>query len=164
MRDPGAYWPIDRWAVEQLHGEKLATFRAVFDDTFWSSIPAIAGAVKACHRLANAGYHLICISAISTTFAAARQQNLRSLNFPISEVIATDSKDGTTSPKAAAVEQLQPIAFVDDYLPYHRGISPSVHKALILREPIGSPNIGDELSSIDSFHSSLSDFAEWWLQ
>ena len=37
-------------------------------------------------------------------------------------------------------------AFVDDYLPYLRGVPGHVHTALVLRAPNGSPNEGAELS------------------
>ncbi|MCR6661600.1 MAG: HAD family hydrolase [Luteimonas sp.] len=163
LRDPNAYWPIDRWAVERLEGARLAMFRAAFDEEFWSTIPAIPGAVEACQRLIDAGYRLVCVSAMEDAFATARLHNLDSLGFPITEVIATRSDLSQGSPKAMAVAKLQAIAFVDDYLPYHRGIAPSVHKALILREPSGSPNIGEELELINSQHTNLAAFTDWWL-
>ena len=59
LRDPDAYWPIDRWHVEHLEDdERLAQLRRAFDDEFWSGIPAIAGAVEACVALDAAGYEL----------------------------------------------------------------------------------------------------------
>lgn len=164
LRDPEAYWPIDRWAVERLRGDRLSTFRAAFDEQFWSTVPAIAGAVEACRRLVDAGYRLVCVSAMDAAFAAARQRNLEDLGFPIVEVISTGSEVGRISPKAAALAKLQAVAFVDDYLPYHRGIMPPVHRALILRESNGSPNIGAELGCIDSQHANLKAFADWWLE
>lgn len=163
LRDPQAYWPIDRWAVERLQGDRLTTFRAAFDEQFWSTVPAIAGAVEACRRLVDAGYRLVCVSAMESAFAAARQRNLDALGFPISEVIATSADTGERSPKAAALTKLQAVAFVDDYLPYHRGIMPPVHKALILRESQGSPNTGPELACVDSQHADLAAFTDWWL-
>lgn len=33
-RDPDAYWPIDRWEVERLEGQRLQTFRQAFDHEF----------------------------------------------------------------------------------------------------------------------------------
>jgi phosphoglycolate phosphatase-like HAD superfamily hydrolase len=164
LRDPEAYWPIDRWAVERLQGERLLTFRAAFDDHFWSTVPAMDGAIEACRRLVAAGYQLICISAMDPGFAAARRRNLESLGFPIAEVIPTSGDAGLISPKAAILKQLQAIAFVDDYLPYHRGVMPEVHKALILRDPQGSPNSGVDLACIDSQHANLAAFAKWWLE
>lgn len=163
LRDPEAYWPIDHWAVERLQGERLATFRAVFDEQFWSTVPAIAGAVEACQRLVDVGYRLVCVSAMKDDFVAARQRNLEALGFPIAEVIATSSDASHVSPKAVALAKLQAVAFVDDYLPYHRGVMPPVHKALILRESRGSPNIGPELACVDSQHADLGAFTDWWL-
>ncbi|MFX5793277.1 hypothetical protein ABTD98_19615, partial [Acinetobacter baumannii] len=66
-------------------------------------------------------------------------------------------------PKAATINALSPAAFVDDYLPYHDGVAESVHRALILRAPIGSPNTGPGLQQIDSTHVDLQAFADWWL-
>ena len=44
-RDPQAYWPIDRWEVPRLGLFKKARFKAEFDEQFWSTVPALDGAV-----------------------------------------------------------------------------------------------------------------------
>lgn len=163
LRDPNAYWPIDRWAVEQISGKALTRFRSEFNEEFWSTIPAIDGAVEACMRLADAGYRLVCVTALEEAFAESRRHNLLTLGFPISEVIVTASAGLDVSPKRAAIERLMPAAFVDDFLPYHHGIPAEVHKALILREPNGSPNLGVELADVDSQHANLKAFTTWWL-
>jgi phosphoglycolate phosphatase-like HAD superfamily hydrolase len=150
-RDPLAYWPMDRWAVERL------------DEQFWATVPAIAGAIDACHRLHDAGFELICVSALELEFEAARLRNLRDLGFPIERVIATGNAAGDRSPKADAIEALQPIAFVDDYIPYMRGVPGHVHTALITRAPNGSPNTGPELALAKSIHDDLAGFADHWL-
>jgi phosphoglycolate phosphatase-like HAD superfamily hydrolase len=162
-RDAQAYWPFDRWDVERLAGERLAQFREQFDTRFWSSLPAIEGAVQACHRLHDAGWELVCVSALEPHHEASRLRNLRDLGFPIERVIATGHTDDVRSPKADAVHMLAPAAFVDDYLPYLRGIAPEIHTALVLRAPNGSPNAGDELSLVKSIHADLAAFAEHWL-
>ncbi len=163
VRDPQAYWPIDRFEVRRLAGDELEQFRRCFDEDYWSSIPAIPGAVAACHALADAGYELVCVSAIHAQHQQARLRNLRACGFPIERVIATSHNDTGTSPKAVALRALQPVAFVDDYLPYLRGIPGDIHAALILREPNGSPNVGDELAFAHSQHADLAGFASWWL-
>ncbi len=163
LRDENAYWPIDRWAVRRLTGDELEQFRACFDERFWSTIPAIAGAVDACKALSTAGYRLVCVSAIGAKFRDARLHNLREAGFPIDDVIATNHEVGTESPKAAAIRSLNPIAFVDDFLPFLRGMPSQVHTALVLREPNGSPNQGPELSMVGSTHGNLAAFADWWL-
>ena len=162
-RDPLAYWPIDRWQVERLEAAQRAQFRAAFDEQFWTTVPAIDGAVEACHRLHDAGYELVCVSALEAEFQAARLRNLRELGFPIERVIATGNAAGERSPKADAIQMLAPIAFVDDYAPYMRGVPAQVHTALVLRAPNGSPNVGADLSLAKSIHDDLADFAAHWL-
>ena len=163
-RDPLAYWPIDRWQVERLEAAQRAQFRAAFDEQFWTTVPAIDGAVEACHRLHDAGYELVCVSALEAEFEAARLRNLRDLGFPIERVIATGNADATVrSPKADAIAELKPVAFVDDYLVYLRGVPAEVHTALIMRMPNGSPNAGDEMVLAKSTHEDLGAFADFWL-
>lgn len=162
-RDPQAYWPMDRWHVERLDDKRRALLRAQFDEVLWSSMPPIAGAVEACHRLHDAGFDLVCVSALDLEFEAARLRNLRRHGFPIERVIATGHFEGDRSPKADAIAALRPQAFVDDYIVYMRGIPTAVHTALVLRAPNGSPNQGPELSLAKSVHDDLADFAEHWL-
>jgi phosphoglycolate phosphatase-like HAD superfamily hydrolase len=163
-RDPEAYWPFDRWAVERLEDEaSRARFRNHFDESFWEAVPAIDGAVDACVRLHDAGFHLVCVSALDAPWQAARLRNLRRHGFPIERVIATGNAGTAVSPKADAIAELSPEAFVDDYLPYFRGLPAQVHTALILRGPNGSPNVGEELRLVRSSHADLAAFADHWL-
>ena len=162
-RDPLAYWPIDRWLVERLDADRRAHFRRHFDAEFWSSVPAIEGAVDACNRLHDAGFDLVCVSALEAEHEAARLRNLRDHGFPIERVVATGNAAGERSPKADAIAALAPEAFVDDYLPYFRGVPGAVHTALILRAPNGSPNAGPELALARSVHDDLPGFAEYWV-
>jgi phosphoglycolate phosphatase-like HAD superfamily hydrolase len=162
-RDPLAYWPMDRWHVERLDAEARARYRVHFDELFWSTVPAVEGALEACHRLHDAGFQLVCVSALDLEFEAARLRNLRDLGFPIERVIATGNAEGACSPKAEAIEILRPVAFIDDYLPYLRGLPAAVHTALVLRAPNGSPNTGPDLSLADSVHQDLAAFADFWL-
>ena len=162
-RDPLAYWPIDRWEVERLDPDRRAHFRRHFDDRFWSTVPALAGAVDACQRLHDSGFDLVCVSALEAPFESARLRNLRDHGFPIERVIATGNAAGERSPKADAIAELNPLAFVDDYLPYFRGVPRSVHRALIQRPLTESPNTGAELALTDSQHLDLGAFATAWL-
>jgi phosphoglycolate phosphatase-like HAD superfamily hydrolase len=163
-RDPQAYWPSDRWAVEPIDAEQRLLLRAQFErPEMWESLPAIAGAVEACHRLHNAGYELVCVTALEARFQPARLRNLKSLGFPIRKVVATGHMEGQRSPKADAIQALRPVAFVDDYIAYMRGVPTEVHTALVLRAPNGSPNVGDELKLARSVHQDLADFADHWL-
>jgi hypothetical protein len=105
----------------------------------------------------------VCVSALDARFEAARLHNLRTLGFPIERVVATGNASGARSPKAVALDTLNPVAFVDDYLPYLRGIRRDVHAALVLRAPNGSPNTGADLSLAHSTHADLAGFADHWL-
>ncbi len=59
--------------------------------------------MQACHRLRDAGFDLVCVSALDARFEAARLHNLRSLDFPIERVIATGNRETERSPKADVV-------------------------------------------------------------
>jgi phosphoglycolate phosphatase-like HAD superfamily hydrolase len=163
-RDPLAYWPMDRFAVDPLDAEQRLQLRAQFQrPELWETLPAIAGALQACHRLHDAGYELVCVTALDARLQAARQRNLQALGFPIRRVFATGHAEGERSPKADAVAKLRPLAFVDDYIPYMRGMPTEVHCALVLRAPNGSPNVGDDLRLARSVHQDLAAFADHWL-
>lgn len=162
-RDPLAYWPMDRWEVERLDEPGREHFRKYFDEAFWTSVPAIEGAAEACHRLHEAGFDLVCVSALEPEYEAARLRNLRNLGFPIERVVATGNAAGVRSPKADAITGLDPEAFVDDYLPYMRGVPAHVHTALVLRALNGTPNTGKELALARSVHEDLAGFAAHWL-
>lgn len=160
--DPDAYWPMDRWAVQRLTGEPLEIFRRSFDELFWAGVPAIEGAVQACHALTNAGHELVCVSALPAKFRGARERNLRQLGFPIETAYATDNTAGPRSPKADLLHTIRPLAFVDDFLPYLVGVDGDIHSALIMRGANGSPNQGERLALAASQHGSLLEFSHWW--
>jgi len=162
LQDPYAYWPMDRWGVPRLSGEALQRFRAAFDEEFWSTIPPVAGAVEACELLVSKGYRLVCVTALEDRFAQSRTQNLQRLGFPIHRVIATGNDASVRSPKADVLASLGPVAFVDDYAPYLAGIDEGIHRSLIVRDPVGSPNVGEALAHSDSQHADLLEFARWW--
>lgn len=163
LKNPKAYWHKDRWGIPHLEGERLVHFRAQFDENFWGSLSALSGVARACELLVESGYELVCVSAIDREFEGARMRNLQQLNLPVTRVIATGSKGVGESPKAAAIRALSPVAFVDDYLPYFDGVADSTHAALILREPEGSPNVGELLNTVHSKHVDLLSFAQWWV-
>lgn len=162
-RDAQAYWPMDRWDVPRLGFLRKRRFKAAFDEQFWSSVPPIDGALEACQRLHDAGFALVCVSALEERFEAARRHNLRELGFPIERVIATGHRETRRSPKADAIEAVGAKVFVDDYLPYFRGIPDGVHAALILRAPNGTPNVGIDLAWVHSQHQDLPAFVDHWL-
>ena len=163
LKNANAYWAQDRWDVDQLQGESLTKFRNGFDATFWSKIPAIEGSVAACQSLSEAGYELVCVTALAEKYQAARLQNLIQQGFPIETVFTVEHTESEVSPKASVINSLKPVAFVDDYLPYMMGIHSDIHTALITREIEGSPNTGASLKEVSSNHITLEDFASFWL-
>lgn len=164
VRDPLGYGPLDRWEVPLLDADGRARFRQYFSAKFWSSLPAIPGAIDACTRLHDAGFELVCVSALDTQFEDSRLENLRRLGYPIERVYATPHDGGFRSPKADKLAELRPIAFVDDYLPYLRGAPPDVHTALITRGATRGPNAGSEMALAKSTHLDLAEFADFWLK
>ena len=164
VRDPLGYGPLDRWEVPLLDDRERTRFRRHFGTKFWSSLRAIPGAVDACTRLHDAGFELVCVSALDTEFEASRLQNLRALGYPIERVYATPHDGRYRSPKADKLAELCPTAFVDDYLPYLRGVQSDVHTALITRGATSGPNTGPEMALAKSTHLDLARFADFWLQ
>jgi phosphoglycolate phosphatase-like HAD superfamily hydrolase len=163
-RDPLAYWPTDRFAVPAIDAEQRLLLREQFQrPSLWEALPALPGALEACHRLHDAGYELVCVTALDAHLQPARSRNLKALGFPIRKVVATGHAEGERSPKADAIESLRPVAFVDDYIAYLRGIPAYVHTALVLRAPNGSPNVGDDLRHARSMHQDLVAFTDHWL-
>ena len=162
--NPQAYWAVDRFDVTRLDFAGRARLRAAMDETYWGTLSALPGALAACVSLKAQGYRLVCVSAIEAKNQPARMRNLVALGFPIEDVIATGGEPvGGLSPKAAVIQQLAPIAFVDDFAPYLNGLAGGpTHLALILRELEGSPNQGAALTLADSTHHNLEAFAAWW--
>lgn len=97
-------------------------------------------------------------------FEKARLKNIQTLGVPFSDLIVTSMSEETGNPKANILNRLKPRAFVDDYAPYLRGLDPGIHKALIHRNPNGSPNVGEDLTLADSSHEDLDGFARWWVE
>ena len=58
----------------------------------------------------NAGFDLVCVSALDLEHETARLRNLREHGFPIERVIATGNAPGERSPKADAIAALCPEA------------------------------------------------------
>ena len=133
------------------------------DKAFWSSIPPMKSAVQACEYLSKAGYQLVCVTALNPKWAEARKANLEKIGFGLSDLIVADNTRGEANPKAMIINELQPRAFVDDYLPYMLGIHDGIHKALVMRDAVGSPNTGPDLERVNSRHQNLLEFANWWV-
>lgn len=169
VADPDAYWPWDRYGVPRLEMTDRKRLQEAMDDVFWASLRPMPGAVEACEMLHQAGHRLVCVSALDPRYEHARQRNFWEQGLPIERVVATGRpglvSPDALSPKAAALRELSPVAFVDDYLPYFRGVprETGIHCALVARSPNGSPNHGEGLQWVDSVHDDLLGFAQRWV-
>lgn len=164
VKDPGGYHPKDYWDVPELdQAGRIHLNERGFTREVWESMPAIAGAREACELLVNAGFELVCITALSERYRKERRQNLKNERIPV-RAVHTVGHAGLGNPKAAIIKKLSPAAFVDDYLPYLQGITGPTWKALIKGRPNNSPNTPFGFKPADSTHSSLFQFATFWLE
>jgi hypothetical protein len=163
IKDPDAYWALDRYDVRKLHGDELDHFKKHMDYEFWATMPAMPGAVEACQKLVDAGYKLICVTALEDEHKSARWKNLLDLGMPLEGIVCTGHGNDTASPKASVLSVLNPVAFADDFVHYMRGIPPHIHAALIMRSKNGTPNVGPDLKLAHSQHADILSFAEYWV-
>lgn len=162
--NPAATMVTDKYGVPHLEGDELEHFRSEFSDDFWATLPILEGAEEAC-RMLHEKYDLAMVTAIQPNHLDARTRNIGDM--PFFDIIATPyegfNRRLDKSPKINAVKKLGAIAFVDDYLPFHRGMPTNIHTALI-----GSKNAAYDdmqlLLNISSIHSSLLDFAQDFLE
>ncbi|CAF2056680.1 unnamed protein product [Rotaria magnacalcarata] len=96
--------------------EEQNRFNEIWDAEGWRTMPMLDGALQACNLLHEAGYELICVTAIPACFADHRLANFRSHGFPINRVISTghDKENPQNNPKKKIIEEMHPVAFVDD--------------------------------------------------
>ena len=93
-----------------------AKFDEQWDNEGWRSMPMHDGALEACHLLHNAGYELVCVTAMPARFIEHRLENFRAHGFPIDRVISSgyDAHNFHHNPKRRIIEELNPVIFVDD--------------------------------------------------
>lgn len=161
--DPTAYHAANRYGVSFESEKQMLHFFSNFTDDVWESLPALPGAVEACHLLVEAGYELLTVTALDPKFAGARLANLRRHGFPIDKVIATGRADLGNS-KHHALNQLRPVAMVDDLATNFIGLHDSIHRALIHKRAADSPDPLYETTQPHSEHATLLDFARFWVE
>jgi hypothetical protein len=163
VRNAEGYHPRDYWDVPTLTASELKHFRVHgLSEQTWRNMPAMPGALEACQQLSQAGFRLMCVTALSPAYGAARAHNLKRLGFELADVLAVGTS-GLGNPKAKALLDLQPVAFVDDYLGYLQGLPPGTWRALIEGRTLNNPNIDGQLEPPSSRHACLLDFAHYWL-
>jgi hypothetical protein len=102
--------------------EERSQFRTVWDIHGWQSMSAHDGAVEACRLLSLAGYELVCVTQLRACFIENRLENFRLHGFPIDRIISTKDNTANENPKKEAIEQLNPIIFVEDHKTYFKDI------------------------------------------
>lgn len=159
VKEPRAYHAHIYWGITPP--PKGHPFWADFDRFSWHTMPPMAGAQEACHRLHDAGFRLVCVTSIPAHRAEARQENFRRLGFPIEQVIATGPVGkGTRNPKKAVIDRLAPSWVVDDEL---RKLADLNGPSLVLVDPghPDSPNGPEwDRSHLAMEVGSLAEFAE----
>lgn len=161
---PDAYHATNAYGLTLTPGTvEHDQFFAHFGEDAWSTMPLLPGVREACWLLHDAGYEIVCVTSMPTRFQEARRANFLLHELPIDRVIATGRYLGE-HPKKAHIDELAPVAFVDDLAHNFIGIGPEVHKALIDYGNYDSPNLGQDLTVADSKHGTLLEFAHWWLK
>lgn len=97
----------------------------------------------------------MCVSAIEPLFQAAGLQSLYDHGIPIARVIAPANIKCNRQSEGRRVACTTPVAFVEDCLPYLRGIPDFIYAAHVLLEPNGSPNTVDDLAWAHSQNTEL---------
>lgn len=96
--------------------EEKELFNQTWDSHGWRTMPVLADSVEACQLLHQAGYELICVTAMPERFVEHRLENFREHGFPIDRVISTGyhADNFYRNPKKEVIEALNPVIFVDD--------------------------------------------------
>lgn len=80
----------------------------------WGNLPVLPGAVEAIHRLNRAGHPVTFLSSCGQSLYDLRRANLDRIGLAHCELICVEDKDKNA--KGEVLDQLQPIAFIDDHM------------------------------------------------
>ncbi len=142
--------------------EEKEHFDKIWDECGWKTMPIKDGALQACLLLHQAGYELVCVTAMPARYIEHRLENFRLHGFPIDRVISTtyDKDNFYYNPKKETIEELHPIVFVDDLRRNFKDIQ-GVHTKLIFidHEHHDDPNQHDNIY-YDAKYPSLLAFVE----
>lgn len=132
----------------------------------WRTMPPHHGALEACQLLHDAGYELICVTAMPADFIEHRLENFRAHGFPIDKVISSGYGNGhySSNPKREIIEEMHPVVFVDDLRRNFRDIQ-GVHTKMIYidREYEDDP-CGTDPIHYDAKYPSLIEFVKDFLR
>lgn len=158
----GAYHATNEYQMLFDTNEHKAKFFDAFDIKGWLDMPALPGAVEACKILVAAGNELVVVSSMPEHRDLHRLMNLQRLGIPVNRVIATGRKPDEVNPKLRYLDELKPVAFVDDLVSNFIGVT-DMHCALVEWNVADNPNHEADHSIVHSKHASLLDFAKYWV-
>ncbi len=161
--DPRLYNCSKAYGIEWESSEAEEAFRSSFGEDIWLSMLLMPDAKEALERLVSAGYELVIVSAMNPTFAHARKKCCERLGLPINKVFATGKAPEGINPKKTLLNELRPVAFVDDLLVNFKDIQPTIHRALIDHQWLDCKNKSSTVE-YHSTHSSLLEFANFWTE
>jgi len=146
--------------------EEQIEFEKVWEEDGWRTMPMKDGALEACLLLHQAGYELVCVTAMPERFIEHRLENFRTHGFPIDKVISASHSHVNyhSNPKKETIEELHPIVFVDDLRRNFKDIQ-GVHTKLIFidHEWHDDPNQHDNIY-YDMKYPSLLHFVKDFLK
>jgi len=146
--------------------EEETQFEEVWSEHGWRTMPIQDGALQACILLHQAGYELVCVTAMPAKFIEHRLENFRLHGFPIDNIISSgfDKANFNNNPKRKIIEDLHPVAFVDDLRRNFKDIQ-GVHTKLVFidHEYHDDPNQHENIY-YDVKYPSLLEFAENFLK
>ncbi|CAF0802284.1 unnamed protein product [Adineta steineri] len=149
-----------------FNDEEKEKFKQVWNEYGWRRMPMHDGALEACLLLHEAGYELICVTAMSSNFIEHRLENFRLHGFPIDKIISSgyDKDNFNNNPKRKIIEDLNPVVFVDDLRRNFNNIQ-HVHTKLIFidHQREDDPNQHDNIY-YDAKYGSLLEFVKDFLK
>lgn len=163
MVRPNAYHADAAYGITWESEAQMQHFYSHFGEEAWSTMPLMTGADEACQLLADAGHKLVIVSSMNPAFGAARKKNCEAFGLPIEEVYAVRRSGATDSnPKLAKLNELKPLALVDDLKANFEGLD-GIHRAFIHYGRFDCPSIGHTGAEADTTHGDLLAFAKYWL-
>lgn len=131
----------------------------------WGNLPTLPGAVEAVHRLNRAGYDVLFLSSCGQSLFDLRRQNLDLLGLDHCQLVCVE--DHEKNAKGIVLDQLRPVAFIDDHMKMLAQASGVPHRVWIDHgcslelDPTGTPWI----DSVPVFRTpGLASWAGHWIR
>lgn len=160
MVDPDCYHANNMYGMDLSDPAVKAAFYSVFDEQFWSALPALPGVVEACAILKDKGYRLVCVTSMPLKYRESRVINLRNLGLQMDAVFACQRVADEANPKQQMIEALMPAYFADDLLSNFIGLPEAVKRIWVNRPYKDDPNVKHPDVPYHEKRASLLEFAQ----